>query len=366
LIELATHATQKPSWYIPALQSVFLIAPVLLAPWVGGFADHYPKSTILMLANLLKALGTGLILWQIEPLIAYCVIGAGAAVYAPAKYGILPELAEADLLVKANSWIEGSTIFAILLGPIIGAKIAALSVDLALNITLILFIISAITTLSLPHFPSLQPKNQQPRVIQFAGQIRQFFIPPRARFVILGTSLFWATAATVRVIIVAWVPAVLSLHAATDIAEISLFLAVGIIVGAAAVPQLIPLNALHRSRIPAYLMALLIVALSLSHALLSARIILFLIGLCGGMFIVPINAALQEIGQHSIGSGSAVALQGFFENLAMLLAVGSYTYATWHYQLDPINALLGLGSIVFIATALISRHLPLTAKSSFL
>ena len=54
-IVLQTSATA--SWYIPALQSVFLIAFVLLAPWVGAIADRYPKPNILIIANLIKASG---------------------------------------------------------------------------------------------------------------------------------------------------------------------------------------------------------------------------------------------------------------------------------------------------------------------
>jgi len=144
---------------------------------------------------------------------------------------------------------------------------------------------------------------------------------------------------------------------ATDIAQLTLFLAVGIIAGSALVPRIIPLEHLRRARIPAYLMAICIVVLSLLDQLWPARFTLFFIGMMGGMFIVPINAALQELGQLSIGSGSAVALQGFFQNLAMLAAVGGYTYAA-SQQVDPIAAMLGLGALVFVATFAVALKLP--------
>jgi len=356
VIALVMQSTELATWYVPALQSVFLIAFVVLGPWVGAFADNHAKPNVLIVANLIKASGAGLLLLNVEPLIAYCLVGMGAAIYSPAKYGILPELADKDALVKANSWIEGSTIFAILLGMIVGAKVADYSIQWALIGTIILFVISAAVSLLLPKTISKKAEAGS-KLIRFYQQTRLFFITPRSRFAVLGASLFWAAAATVRVIIIAWAPLVLMTQNASDIAELTLFLAIGIIVGSALVPRLIPLDFLSRARIPAYLMAIFIVALSFTETVWSARSVLFAMGMAGGMFIVPINAALQELGQESIGSGGAVALQGFFQNVAMLIAVGSYTYAA-SQQLDPVTALAALGAVVFLATFLVSLHLP--------
>ena len=356
VIALVMQSAELATWYVPALQSVFLIAFVVLGPWVGAFADNHAKPNVLIVANLIKASGAGLLLLNVEPLIAYCLVGMGAAIYSPAKYGILPELADKDALVKANSWIEGSTIFAILLGMIVGAKVADYSIQWALIGTIILFVISAAVSLLLPKTISKKAEAGS-KLIRFYQQTRLFFITPRSRFAVLGASLFWAAAATVRVIIIAWAPLVLMTQNASDIAELTFFLAIGIIVGSALVPRLIPLDFLSRARIPAYLMAVFIVALSFTETVWSARSVLFFMGMAGGMFIVPINAALQELGQESIGSGGAVALQGFFQNVAMLIAVGSYTYAA-SQQLDPVTALAGLGGMVFLATFLVSLHLP--------
>jgi LPLT family lysophospholipid transporter-like MFS transporter len=361
VIAMVMQSTQLPSWYVPALQSVFLVAFVVCAPWVGGFADNHAKSRVLIIANLIKAAGAGLLLLNVEPLIAYCVVGVGATVYSPAKYGILPELAGHKFLVKANSWIEGSTILAILLGMIIGAKVADYSLHWALTGTIILFLISAMVTLFLPVNIAKNTASGS-KIIEFGRQTGQFLITPRSRFAIIGASLFWASAATLRVIIVAWAPLVLLSKNATEIAELTLFLAIGIIAGSAIVPQLIPLEHLRRARIPAYLMALFICVLSLTDSLWPARFTLFFIGMTGGMFIVPINAVLQELGQQSIGSGSAVAMQNFFQNLAMLVAVGSYTYAAAH-NIDPVMAMLALGALVFIATFMVSLSLSENQKA---
>ena len=356
VIAIVMQSTHPTSWYVPALQSSFLLSFVIFAPWVGHLADHYSKSRVLIVANLIKALGAGLLLVHVEPLVAYCIVGLGAAIYSPAKYGILPELADHQFLVKANSWIEGSTILAILLGMVVGAKVADYSTHWALTGTIILFIASALVTLSLPTNISKKTISGS-KIVEFGQQMSRFFITPRSRFAILGGSLFWAAAATLRVIIVAWAPLILFSKNASEIAELTLFLAIGIIAGSAVVPGLIPLEHLRRARIPAYLMAIFIIGLSLSSTIWPARCLLFFVGTMGGLFIVPINAVLQEQGQQSIGSGSAVALQNFFQNLAMLVAVGTYTYAA-SLAVDPVMSMLTLGAIVFAATFFVSLCLP--------
>lgn len=358
VIALVMQTAQPPGWYIPALQSVFLVAFVVLAPWVGAFADNHAKSRVLIIANLIKAAGAGLLLLNVEPLIAYCVVGVGAALYSPAKYGILPELAGHGGLVKANSWIEGSTILAILTGMVVGAKVADYSTTWALIGTVGLFLVSAATTLFLPVKVS-RAEVAGSKVVVFFQEVRSFLSTPRSRFAVLGASLFWAAAACVRVIIIAWAPLVLMSHNASDIANLTLFLALGIIAGSALVPRLIPLEHLRRARIPAYLMALLIMGLSLTDSLWPARMVLFLMGTAGGMFIVPINAALQELGQQSIGSGGAVSMQNFFQNAAMLLSVGAYSFAA-SQQVGPVSALLALGGLLLITTFWVVLRLPET------
>jgi LPLT family lysophospholipid transporter-like MFS transporter len=356
VIAIVMQDDQAAKWYVPALQSSFLVAFVLLAPWVGGFADHHAKSRVLIVANMIKALGAGLLFMHVEPLFAYCIVGIGAAIYGPAKYGILPELAGHQFLVKANSLVEGSTILAILMGMQIGAKVADYSTDMALAGTIVLFIVSALVTLLLPA-KAVNPPATGSKILEFGRQMGKFFTTPRSRFSMLGASLFWATAATLRVLIVAWAPVVLALKNATEIAELTLFLAVGIIAGSALVPRLIPLEHLRRARLPAYLMGLFIFGLSFTDSLWPARGVLFFVGMMGGMFIVPVNAALQELGQLSIGSGAAVALQGFFQNLTMLLAVGGYTFAA-SQNAEPVISILVLGILVFGAAFLVSWHLP--------
>jgi len=344
-------------WYIPALQGCFLLAFVVLAPWVGSFADTIAKPKVLMFANVIKAVGTLMMLSGIEPLLAYAVVGIGAAAYSPAKYGILPELTHNDAaLMKGNSWIEGSTIVAILLGTVVGAKIADQSIDAALLFVLVMYVLSALAAVWMSNMVAAHPKSTANTLKTFKRTIHILLATPRARFSTLSVSLFWASAVTLRLIIIAWAPVVLLLSTSEEVSLLTLFIALGIACGAFLAPKLIPMQHLRRSRYAAYGLGLSVLALVMIDDLNTARLVLFIAGVCGGLFVVPINAVLQDIGHKTVGSGHAVAVQHFFENLAMLAATGLYTWGV-SMHIASSTAMLVLGSFILLAAMVIAMNL---------
>ncbi|RDH84572.1 MAG: lysophospholipid transporter LplT [endosymbiont of Galathealinum brachiosum] len=343
-------------WYIPALQASFLVAYVIFAPWVGSFADARPKRGVMLFSNLVKAAGASLLLLHIEPMLSYAVIGLGAAMYSPAKYGILPELVEENKLVKANGWIEGSTILAILSGTLVGAALAEHSISVALIMVIVLYFFSAMIAWTIQHKLIVGASSKNP-LKTFYSQMRGLLETPRARFATLGVSLFWAAATVLRVLLIAWAPVVLFIYNTTDIALLTMFVAIGIAVGSILAPKLIPIAYLRRARLAAYAMGLVIILLSFMDNIWAVRSMLFLAGMCGGLFVVPINAALQEIGHRSIGAGGAVAVQNFFENFAMLIASGIYAVIAGA-SISPVTTMTSLGGIVVILTLLVSMRLP--------
>jgi LPLT family lysophospholipid transporter-like MFS transporter len=349
-------APPRGAWYVPALQASFLVAFVALAPWSGPFADRRPKPHVLLIGNVLKAAGAALMFAGVEPIAAYALVGAGAAVYSPAKYGILPELVGRDRLVRANGWIEGSTILAIVLGTVVGSRIADRSVSSALLMVISCYAASAAAALALPRLPAAQA-DAEAGIRTFVARMHTLFQTSTWRFSMLGNALFWASAAVLRLLLVAWAPVVLLTATASDVADLTLFLALGIVVGALLVPHLIPIERLRRARLAAYAMGVAILVFSLVGNAWAARAVLFAIGICGGMFLVPINAALQNIGHRTIGSGRAVALQSFFENASMLTAVGIYTAAVGAGA-QPVRSIVVVGVLVLIATTLVSWRLP--------
>jgi LPLT family lysophospholipid transporter-like MFS transporter len=356
VIAMVLQAGGRGAWYVPALQSVFLVAYVALAPWVGTLADRLPKPRVMILANGVKALGGIAILLGLEPLLGYGIIGVGAAVYGPAKYGILPELTAAEHLVKANGWVEGATIAAMLLGTVGGARLADESVPLALLAVVALYAISAAAVLFLPRLPA-RGVTAGSALRKLMGLMKGLLGSRRARLVLLALSLFWASAATLRVVLVAWAPEVLHTRTATDIAELTLYLAVGIVIGSGLVPRLIPLEQVRRTRFAAYALGGLFLLLAAVNGIWEARGVLLGIGIAGGIFVVPLNAAIQQIGHRTVGSGGAVAVQNFFQNGAVLAGMGIYTLAAAR-GVDSVATILALGLIVGLLTVLVSWRLP--------
>ena len=357
-VAMVMQGALSGDWYIPALQGCFLVAFVVLAPWVGTFADTTSKPKVLMLANIIKALGAAMMIFHVQPLLAYAVVGVGAAMYSPAKYGILPELTTSeDALMKGNSWIEGSTIVAILLGTVVGAKVADQSILLALIGVLVIYLLSAFIAMWMNPLPAAHPKENKGILGSFKTTISTLLETPSARFATFGVSLFWASAVTLRLIIIAWAPVILLLTTSEDISLLTLFIALGIACGALLAPKLIPMHKLKRTQMAAYGLGLSILLLMLTEDINNARLLLFIAGLCGGLFVVPINALLQDIGHQSVGSGHAVAVQHFFENIAMLIATALYTWSV-SSQIPATSAMLVLGAFILVATSIIAYKLP--------
>jgi len=357
-VAMVMQGALQGDWYVPALQGCFLVAFVVLAPWVGSFADTHSKPKVLMLANIIKGVGAVMLLLGLDSLLAYAVVGIGAATYSPAKYGILPELTHSDeALMKGNGWVEGSTIVAILMGTVVGAKIADYDIQIALGFVLSLYFLSAIAAMLMVKIPAAHQKAVKGALVSFKQTIITLLTSPRARFSTLGVSLFWASAVTLRLIIIAWAPVVLLLSTAEDISLLSLFIALGIACGALLAPRIIPMHKLRRVRFAAYGLGLSILSLVLVDDVNAARSILFFAGLCGGLFVVPVNAVLQDIGHKSVGSGHAVAVQHFFENVAMLTATGLYTWAM-SSGVAATTSMMVLGGFIMVATMLIVLNLP--------
>lgn len=346
---------ETQAWYVPALQASFLIAFVVLAPWVGAYADTHAKQNVLVNANLVKVLGAGLMIISVEPLIAYAVVGIGAAMYSPAKYGVLPELVSEEELVKANGWVEGATILAILAGPIIGAKVANQSISAALWMVVALYVVSMLIATRIG--PLRVIKSHKTKLIHEFTQICKTLLGNRrARFALVGSALFWGSAAVSRVTLIAWVPAVLFISDTDKIAELTAFTGVGIIVGSVIATKLFHLDDLRKARYAAYALGIFTIVLSQMSSVLTTQVALFFVGVAGGLFIVPINAVLQDIGHKTVGAGGTVAAQNFFNNFTMLVASIIYTIAAAMGAL-PVATMAVVGVCVICATLYIAIQL---------
>lgn len=319
-----------PSWSEPLLQEFFVGTFILMAPFVGPFADALPKGRVMLVSNGLKLAGALGMCLGLNPFVAYGLVGAGAAAYSPAKYGILSELVSPQLLVKANGLLEGSTIAAILGGTIAGGALADWSVPGTLAVTTAGYALAAVANLFIPRLQPAHPLNRfsLPAILaDFGRAVRALFRHPDTAFSMAGTSLFWGTGSTLRFVLVAWVPVALGITTNRMPAYLNGVMAVGIVAGAALAARFITLQKADRVLPAGMLIGVWVCVLATITHLPAAFAVMALLGACGGYFIVPLNALLQETGRETVGAGHAIAVQNLMENFAMLVMVGLYVLA---------------------------------------
>ena len=321
-------ADAYPAWTAPLLQEFFVGAYILLAPFAGPFADSLPKGRVMLIANAMKLLGALGMCVGLNPFVAYGFVGAGAAAYSPAKYGILSELTTAERLVKANGLMEASTIAAILAGAILGGTLADWSVPGTLASVTACYAAAAIANLLIPRLPAAHPlQHLSIGVIlrDFADAVAAMVRLRDTRFSMAGTSLFWGAGSTLRFLLVAWVPVALNITSNRMPAYLNAAVAVGIVVGAGLAAKFVTLERVDRVLPSGVALGLAVCALAGTTSVPVAFAVMGVLGACGGFFVVPLNALLQERGHATVGAGHAIAVQNLAENTAMLLLIGIYT-----------------------------------------
>jgi len=336
-----------PSWEMPVLQQFFVVAFIILAPFVGPFSDALPKGRVMFISNAVKAVGCAAMLLGLHPLLAYGFVGIGAAMYSPAKYGILTEYLPPHKLVWANGWMEGLTVAAVILGAIFGGilighrmedqlarQLGAMAFnagidtapEFAILVILGVYLVAAIFNVHIPKLPIEHKMTDSSLKFLLADFWRCFLLlwkDPLGQVSLSVTSLFWGAGTTLRFIILAWAAASLGLdmEQGTQLtAVVALGLAIGAVVAAKAVPLAHAVNVLPTG----IAMGIAVMAMVFVTDWRPAVLMLMLIGALAGGFLVPMNALLQHRGHQLMGSGHSIALQNLNENLCILLMLGAY------------------------------------------
>ena len=356
---IALIKTQGLPNLVPLLQETFVVPFILLAPFVGQIADAFPKGRVMLVANLLKLLGAIAMLAGLNPVTAYGLIGIGAATYSPAKYGILSQMFGPARLVRANGMMEGSTIVAILLGVILGGWLADHSISWAFIGVMTSYALAALANLFIPSLPAENTKASfQPWMLvkKFMAALSLLAKNSDSRFSLLGTSMFWGSGTTLRLMLFAWVPVALLINDNQTPSNLMGTVSIGIVLGAVAAGLWVPLAKVNRALVGGLLLGPIILALAFTHAFNLALAVMIAIGISGGFFIVPLNALLQERGHETIGAGNALAVQNFAENIAMLVFVGGYSLASAAgIPVTTTIFVFGLMLIIFMSALAIFR-----------
>ena len=367
-------AMKAPPSLTPLLKLSFVLFYVLLAPFVGAFADAWLKGRVMFIANFIKVLGCSLIFFGVHPLIVCAVVGFGAAVYSPAKYGILTELLPPEKLVVANAWVEGLTVLSIILGTVMGGALvsqAGISWLLGLGVPLLdtpgnaqlsvliaVYVVAAIFNLRIPDTGARyehQERNPVQLIADFANCSATLWKDKLGQVSLAMTTLFWGAGATLQLIVLKW--AERSLHMPLDKATTLIgVVAIGVSVGAAMAAKMIPLKKALTVIPLGIAMGFVVTIMTLVHAIAIAVPLLLLIGLLSGFFLVPMNALLQHRGYVLMSAGHSIAVQNFNENLSILTMSALYAVMiTLNLDLNIIIVLFGL-FLAGISWLVLRRH----------
>lgn len=365
------------AWQTPVLQQFFVFAYIVLAPFVGPFADSLPKGRVMFVANAVKLLGCVAMLMGTHPLLAYGLVGVGAAMYSPAKYGILTEYLPHQKLVLANGWMEGLTVAAIILGSILGGIMVSTRFadyvfarvdlplietgidtppELAIVVILVLYFIAAVINLYIPKVAidhKLQKRNIVFIMQDFWHSFRLLWRDPLGQVSLAVTTLFWGAGATLRLIVLTWASMALkfSLEKATQLTAV---VALGIALGSILAAKYVSLKRAVRVLPVGIAMGLLVVTMVFVTDWRLAIVLLVLIGAMGGYFVVPMNALLQHRGHLLMGAGHSIAVQNFNENLSILVLLGIYALMI---KIDvPIQAIIiAFGLFIAVTMGYLTR-----------
>jgi MFS family permease len=338
---------EAPSWLTPYLKFFFVVSYVVLAPYVGAFADRLPKGQVMFLANTVKIVGCIMMLLGGDPLLSYAVVGLGAAAYSPAKYGILTEYLPHRKLVIANGWIEGLTVASIILGTVLGGILihvrvssGLLAIDLpvietgidtpaeaAIAIVGFVYAIAALFNLQVPRTGvelKKLPSHPVDTLRDFWRCVLMLWKDRLGQVSLAVTTLFWGAGATLQFIVIEWGRSALGL----DLSRAAILQgvsAVGIAAGAVLASIWIALDRSVRVIPLGILMGVVVAAMVFVKAMWMAVLLMVLIGGLAGFFVVPMNALLQHRGHHLVGAGRSIAVQNFNENGSILVMIALYS-----------------------------------------
>ncbi|MFM7284209.1 MAG: lysophospholipid transporter LplT [Betaproteobacteria bacterium] len=341
LIELSA-----PEWMKPLLKLFFTVSYVVLAPFVGAFADSMPKGKVMFITNTIKIAGCGLLFFAIHPLLAYAVVGLGAAAYSPAKYGILTELLPPERLVAANGWIEGTTVSSIILGTMVGGALISpmvsgwlLSLDFpgfdfaidspaesAILVIGVIYGIAALFNLRIPDTGARyerQHTNPIKLLADFWHCNTTLWRDKLGQISLAVTTLFWGAGATLQFIVLHWARDQLGMQL-DKAAILQGIVALGIAGGAILAARFVPLKQTPSVLKLGVIMGLVVPGMTLVSSMGASIPLLVIIGGLAGYFVVPMNALLQHRGHVLLSAGHSIAVQNFNENLNILVMLGLY------------------------------------------
>jgi MFS transporter, LPLT family, lysophospholipid transporter len=354
-------------WQQAALVPMFALFYVILAPFVGAYADSQPKGKVMLISNSIKIVGCLMMLFGSHPLMSYAIVGLGAAAYSPAKYGILTELLPASQLVRANGWIEGLTITSIILGVLLGGQLVGihvssmlLSIDLplittsvdtapeaAISVLIFIYILAAWFNTRIPH-TGVEMRPMPKRLLELLPDFwtcnSRLWRDKLGQISLATTTLFWGVSGNLRYIVLAWASVALG-YSVTQASSLVGVVAIGTAVGAVVASMRMKLEHATLVMPLGIAMGVLVILLNFITNVWVAAPFLVLLGGLGGFLVVPMNALLQHRGHNLMGAGRSIAVQNFNEQ-ACILGLGAFYSLSTGMGLSAFGAITAFGVVV--------------------
>jgi MFS family permease len=375
----------------------FVLSYVVLAAFVGAFADSRPKGNVMFITNTIKFVGCVVMLFGSHPLLAYAIVGLGAAAYSPAKYGILTELLPPEKLVAANGWIEGLTVGSIILGTVLGGVLISSTVsgsllaldvpaintgidtpaESAIMIIMLIYIVAALINLKIPDTGAryvAQKANPIELIKDFSVCFKTLWNDRLGQISLAVTTLFWGAGATLQFIVIKWAQVALHMNLSQS-AILQAVSAVGVAGGAVWAASRVPLRnslkvlpygiamgivvcvmAVYNSNMLPDVTVMTIGKIEVSLNLLPAYLLLIIVGWLAGYFVVPMNALLQHRGHVLMSAGHSIAVQNFNENISVLMMLAMYSLLI-RFDVPVSYVIIGFGfAVSAIMWLVIKRH----------
>ena len=376
-----------PAWMTPLLKFFFTVSYVVLAAFVGAFADSLPKGKVMFITNTIKFCGCTLMFFydyfallgissHMVVLASYAVVGLGAAAYSPAKYGILTEMLPPRQLVIANGWIEGLTVASIILGTMLGgalinSRVSALllSIDVphletgvdtppeaAILVISLFYVIAAVFNLRIPDTGARyheQTRNPLIMVKDFVECFTTLWRDKLGQISLAVTTLFWGAGATLQFIVLRWAERSLDMPLSQG-AILQGIVAIGVALGAVLAGRMVPLKKSLQVLPVGAAMGFAVMSLIFVTWMPLVYFLLILVGALAGFFVVPMNALLQHRGHVLLSAGHSIAVQNFNENLNILLMLALYALM--------IHANFGINTIIVMFGAFVSLTMLLVIR----
>src|SRR3972149_5715322 len=368
-VETALRTGHGGSIYLSLAGTVFILPFIMFSGYAGHLADVFNKRSVLIVTKSFEILAMGLAvfaLWsgRIDFMrVVLFLMATHSTFFSPAKYGIIPEMLPEKDLSRANGLLEMSTFLAIIMGTAIGGLIFGVWKERVGWIGIFVVVTAVIGTSTSFGISRVPPSGASNKFRlspwgEISVGLKRLYSNKLLFMTVMGISYLWFIGALLQMDILLIGKEVMRLDDKW-IGLLVAFLAIGMGAGGILAGKLsgdrieaglVPLGSLG--------MGLFSIALSYSTSSFAMTAIsLIFLGFAGGVFVVPLNALLQQK-SGAQEKGRMIAANNFVNTIGVLLASGILWLLRDMFGIGADWIALIAGVFSFAITGIIIRELP--------